>query len=547
MTHTSSRPRRPCWPLASLLLLCHAHADTGDTHTGYEQQSGREIHYRALPDGSAVAFGDILIGDHERILREGIAPIGIAPDSTSRRKKRTVWSGATPWPNNTIHYEFDASADPKTRSAILGAMRQFEQRTTLRFVEDAAQPYRVRIGTKPHAKGMCGIANIGRLPKEMQPQSLRLFCPDVGTALHELMHTAGFFHESLRKPDAPGVQPADPDSIMGKGHHALSPGDIAGIRSLYPPVPVPDKPDTSTPRTPIFPIEDSAKPADRQKARLLRSAHGTDACLAALDDRDSWFWRNKERTVGTRKCDGKDPAQRWTLQADGRLTNDAYPSRCLGKASWNTVLARHESGHAALMSCARGPEQRWHFAGSQLQNRGAPTLRLIVDQGAVLVDAPPADALDRAVWSWAWPDRTAPEPRYRQLQADDGLCLAALDKRSSWYWRHGERTVVPQPCDSKNNAQRWALLGDGRLKNAAWPALCLGKASWERQLADNETGYAALQACGDAPSLRWRFAGTRLKNLGAPGLVLANRNGAALVEAESTALATTGKAGWHWR
>ncbi len=104
------------------------------------------------------------------------------------------------WPNGVITYDIHSSVPHKTKKAIFDAMKDYEDKTCLRFVRANPGDYRMMI------KSDCGCnSHVGYLFEyfKMEQQNeqrlcLESYCGDKGTALHELGHTVGLYHEHNR-------------------------------------------------------------------------------------------------------------------------------------------------------------------------------------------------------------------------------------------------------------------------------------------------------------------------------------------------------------
>jgi hypothetical protein len=139
-------------------------------------------------NGKAIMDGDILLGPATALLfRYGVPWQSSSPD---RKSAVAVASRAYLWPNAEIPYVIDASAQGKS-ALIAWAVQQY-----------ATTPLRVRPRTASDSDyvvfrtlGEGCMSNIGR---QGGPQDIDVTGCAGGNLVHELMHTAGFYHEQSR-------------------------------------------------------------------------------------------------------------------------------------------------------------------------------------------------------------------------------------------------------------------------------------------------------------------------------------------------------------
>ena len=109
----------------------------------------------------------------------------------------TAWAGFH-WPDGRVPYVVDGLAAEDERT-MLEAMRAWEAVASVHFterVDEAAYVKIVVLGEDPVAAGR---SSVGRQPDESQPQLLQLKKQvSLSTALHELGHALGMFHEHQR-------------------------------------------------------------------------------------------------------------------------------------------------------------------------------------------------------------------------------------------------------------------------------------------------------------------------------------------------------------
>ncbi|XP_053690703.1 hatching enzyme 1.2-like [Sabethes cyaneus] len=98
------------------------------------------------------------------------------------------------WPNATLIYKLDGHFNRTERAFILGAMREFEKYTCVRFKERTDEKSYASIDNSDYG---CW-ADVGRgIGKTLV--NLQQGCADaLTTPIHELMHALGFFHEHNR-------------------------------------------------------------------------------------------------------------------------------------------------------------------------------------------------------------------------------------------------------------------------------------------------------------------------------------------------------------
>ncbi|XP_076106976.1 uncharacterized protein LOC143075454 isoform X1 [Mytilus galloprovincialis] len=96
------------------------------------------------------------------------------------------------WNTRVIPYSFDPSFAPDARQDVLKAISQYHDKTCLRFIPRTDQYDYIVF---KHISGC--YSNIGR---QGGPQDISLMSPclRMGTAIHEMMHALGFWHEQSR-------------------------------------------------------------------------------------------------------------------------------------------------------------------------------------------------------------------------------------------------------------------------------------------------------------------------------------------------------------
>ncbi|MFC4160116.1 M12 family metallopeptidase [Chitinimonas lacunae] len=159
------------------------------------QGSNETMTYRVV-DGYAL-LGDIVLGRHEDIQREGIRPLGVKSwtdemTEGGNRFSDNHYRSARIWPNNVLYYTFDASLTQQGRNAALAAMQHISSKTAVRFQQRTNEPNFVRIFRGGGCYSMAGM--IGG----QQDLSLGSGCEYTGIAVHEFMHALGWMHEHMR-------------------------------------------------------------------------------------------------------------------------------------------------------------------------------------------------------------------------------------------------------------------------------------------------------------------------------------------------------------
>ena len=174
------------------------------------------------------------------------------------------------WPNNTVYFEFHRKVSEANRQIIRNLVADWNNRTSVRWVEDTSRFSRVMFKVKKI--NACGISPVGRTGI---PQKIKIHpdCVRQRTVHHEMGHAVGLDHEQQRcdrdsfltgvpnsgqsKKECSGkysaLGPYDYSSVMhyfeGRGHvpqplgsvgNGTSPGgwglschDLLGINKLY--------------------------------------------------------------------------------------------------------------------------------------------------------------------------------------------------------------------------------------------------------------------------------------------------------------------------
>ncbi|XP_028900904.1 seminal metalloprotease 1 [Zeugodacus cucurbitae] len=100
------------------------------------------------------------------------------------------------WPNGIVYYKFmEGFFDEGQVLFVKGAMKTMEDVSCIRFVEaDDNQPYFINITGNPRGcYSTIGFSG-GIQQYNLQPYPLEEGCFRVGTIMHEMLHTLGFYH-----------------------------------------------------------------------------------------------------------------------------------------------------------------------------------------------------------------------------------------------------------------------------------------------------------------------------------------------------------------
>jgi Astacin (Peptidase family M12A) len=127
-------------------------------------------------DGKALYQGDIVLTDDLQAIRSGTVPHGIGSNKEMAR-----------WPNGIVHF---VTTDA-LRTLVKAAIDHWQAATPLCFQEDVAEDY-----ISFEDQGGCW-SQVGRVGKK-QVISLGQGC-GLGSAIHEIGHSLGLWHEQSRK------------------------------------------------------------------------------------------------------------------------------------------------------------------------------------------------------------------------------------------------------------------------------------------------------------------------------------------------------------
>ncbi len=203
-----------------------------------------------IRDNLAIYEGDIVLGSASNVVDPKPDPHPIKRDFSEfgnvSRKTQPLVSRISDriidrnwlWPHGIIPYEISRGFSPDERQAILDAKDELNELTNLNIVPRNGQDHYVTFKKKVDLRG-AGWSRVGRQKKS---QAIKL-SPNASknTVIHELLHTAGIWHEQSRS-DMDGVKynfdkhsssgykitPYDQNSIMHYGAYAFSKVDADG-------------------------------------------------------------------------------------------------------------------------------------------------------------------------------------------------------------------------------------------------------------------------------------------------------------------------------
>ncbi|XP_069124913.1 uncharacterized protein [Argopecten irradians] len=166
------------WQLNSNICpqsLCYSSDEGGEGAPKRPRGTGGSIFYN----------GDIVLDPYSEKIIFG---------DGGRTKRATVRNRDNLWKNGIVYYLFDRSINPLAKRAAKRAMKHISERTCIRFQKKTKETVDyVRIISEPGC-----WSSVGRIGGE-QKLSLGRGCErEVGTAVHELLHSLGFWHEHAR-------------------------------------------------------------------------------------------------------------------------------------------------------------------------------------------------------------------------------------------------------------------------------------------------------------------------------------------------------------
>ncbi|VDM54620.1 unnamed protein product [Angiostrongylus costaricensis] len=116
-------------------------------------------------------------------------------DDNNKLGRNAIRQAYRKWPNREIPYTLSSQYGSYARSVIAKAMQEYHDKTCVRFVPRDPARHVDYIFIHPDDGCYSLVGKTGG----RQPVSLDSGCIQVGTIVHELMHTVGFFHEQSRK------------------------------------------------------------------------------------------------------------------------------------------------------------------------------------------------------------------------------------------------------------------------------------------------------------------------------------------------------------
>jgi len=131
----------------------------------------------------------------EALLEDDIVldPPQMVPGHHLRSRRSAISDHNKLWPDGKVHYEIEASFGPMSRNMLKRVMRDFENRTCIRFVERNHEKDYVKFSSSSRG---CS-SRVGRSGGQ-QTINLSRGCRTPGRFEHEIMHVLGFIHEQSR-------------------------------------------------------------------------------------------------------------------------------------------------------------------------------------------------------------------------------------------------------------------------------------------------------------------------------------------------------------
>jgi hypothetical protein len=330
--------------------------------------TGEAVTYQVV-NGKALLQGDILLGEHTEVQRNGIRPLTVTNLGSVAMDARSAWAGLTTWPGSVVPYEYNPGLPIDARNAAAEAMRWISSQTAITFVTRTTQTDYVYI-----ISGDGCYSAVGRTGNR-QDLSIGPGCGIPGIAAHELLHALGFWHEQSRADRDSYVIVYDGNIKLDQKHNFEKKGmstlqygtyDYDSIMHYEYYAFTANGQPTITPR-------DSRIPMTRlgQRTRLseldvvaLQQAYGGPAKPAATyaelrNGRNLCLTVSSNRALQVAACNGST-GQRWLQDAQARLTPQSVQGYCMSVAA-NLALQ--------LAPCQNTVDQRWSYESSRFYSQ----------------------------------------------------------------------------------------------------------------------------------------------------------------------------------
>ncbi|MEL7156971.1 MAG: M12 family metallopeptidase [Actinomycetota bacterium] len=157
--------------------------------------TGEQVAYDVI-DGMAVTDGDILLGTHADVQRQGISPLVLTTEPACPVGLQCGVIDTDPrraWPGGVIPYVIPAGTSSNAVTNINNAIAHWESRTSLDFVQRSTQPDYVVFNHT--GNGFTCSSYLGRIGG---PQPINYAGSGLGCLVHEIGHAVGLAHEHNR-------------------------------------------------------------------------------------------------------------------------------------------------------------------------------------------------------------------------------------------------------------------------------------------------------------------------------------------------------------
>ena len=183
---------------------------------------------------TAVTENDLLEGD----MVKDQTVLDIVRNQTGDSKRSATTNGVKLWKNGIVPYIISNQLSTNAKLIIYQAIAKLHASTCVRFKQRTTELNYVEF-----IQGNGCYSHVGKQPAYRQEISLGTGCKSVGIALHEMVHTLGFFHTSSRTDRDSYVIVYDNNIQLGKEQnfkkyshgqidHLNSPYDITSIMHL---------------------------------------------------------------------------------------------------------------------------------------------------------------------------------------------------------------------------------------------------------------------------------------------------------------------------